>query len=309
MKKIKYLLLLILLLPFNVFAIVDNTYKFYLNYPTNVATDISSSSSVYFGANTTLKDLLDDLATIDTTNRKMLIVFNYGSGSFNKIVISALPLNSLPYVNYYETLSGTSYKMNQYVYNDLTTYSYTITSSSSGGSILDSNYYQSLKDCFTLNTCSTTKPSETDFTLTTNITSNKNITSTTFSTSDYSDTSDFTTNMRSLVYFSDYSISLEEKTGTTNYNRNVVIENTTNVNVGDLFPTYTDFYNISFRQTEPEPEPEPDSDVGFWKSHVYWFVDNDSEYGVLVNIYILFFITIIGTSFIVFVKMIRKNRW
>ena len=76
------------------------------------------------------------------------------------------------------------------------------------------------------------------------------------------------------------------------------------------FPTYLEYLDNPVNPDNPDnPDSPIDTNVGVWKNKVIWFVDNNSEYGVLVNIYILFFISIICTSFIAFVKMIRKNRW
>ena len=58
MKKIKYLLLLILFIPLNTFAITQNDKYFNLEFPSTFHDDFTN---LQFGANTDLKDVLDEL--------------------------------------------------------------------------------------------------------------------------------------------------------------------------------------------------------------------------------------------------------
>ena len=299
MKKIKYLLLLILFIPLNTFAITQNDKYFNLEFPSTFHDDFTN---LQFGANTDLKDVLDELMSYHNNYKNLTLIVYYNANGFYRLNVYLSPLDSVNSVSIFGQISGSSLTINNTISFSKGSVRYQFATSNSSTSLLDSVAFSSIKDCLENNICTTTRPTETTYDGTYSfVNSNSSVSNTNYIINNFDDSLDYNISNLNLLYYSDVNFTLVPSSNTSYYVRNIKY-NDMNIDYYSFLPSYVDYVNI------PD-NPDIDTDVGFWKNHVYWFVDNNSEYGVLVNLYILFFISVIGTSFIAFIKLIKKSRW
>lgn len=306
MKKFKYLLLLIFfVIPFKTFALEDNDHYFNLTIPENYYSDITS---VKFGGNTTMFDFIEELKSYNPIYRNISVIIYYSGTSFNTLDVFLHPLNSVASIGIYgESSTNNRELIYQTLYFSSNSIRLRFSSTTDPTSVLDSEIIKSIKACMEENTCPSAKPTESTYTGTYSFSSSSgSLANSSYRIENFDSSLDYDIPLVNFLYYSNLHYTLIKPTNTA-YLVRTLKYNSMNLEYYNNFPTYLQYLDQS--DDPDDPDNPIDTNVGVWKNKVIWFVDNNSEYGVLVNLYILIFISVILLSFICFIKLIRKNRW
>lgn len=304
MKKIIFLFLLFLFIP-KAYAVENYNNYFNLIIPSNY----SDILEYEYGANTKIIDIKNELDTYHN-NYYNYAIFHYMTASYtlSYTYIYLMPLNSVPAVNAYANVgsSNTSFTL---IYST-SGIRIGIQPSDSTTSVLDSAMFSSIKNCMENNVCDSSKPAETTYTG--NIQYNINqgaFSNNRFKIVDFDSTVDYDVDDLSVLYYSPLHFNYLAFTGNSSqYVRKLKLMGS-DIDFYDELPNYLDYISIPDIPDNPDNPDNPiDTNVGVWKDYIPWFVDNNSEYGVLVNIYIYIFILGIGFSIYLLIKLLEKGR-
>lgn len=304
LKKFLILLLFIFLLPFKTFALEQKDKYFNLVFPDSFHDDLISQK---FGGSSDILDITDSISKLNNNYRNVSIILIYNSNNFYRLNILLHPKDSVNSFSLYGVISGSNLVINQYLTFSKQSQRWQISPNNGDVSFLESNAYTQIKNCIELGNCPTSKPSESTYTGTITFASGTSSVSSNYPViSNFDNNLDYDIVYHNLLYFTNSKYLLVDNTNDSNVIRSIKY-NDMAISEYDNFPSYLEYVN---KPDEPVNPDEPlDTNVGVWKNWVYWFVDNNSEYGVLVNIYIFLFISVIFCSILYLLNLLKKMRW